>query len=88
MAADPKELVRRWGALKTHRRPYESMWDAIRETIYPQADPHANLQNPAEKRIDRYDNTGENCLDLFGSNLAGTLANEKTRWMQLETDAA
>lgn len=82
-----KDVLARWGRMKTERNVYESQWQDIRDLVRPGAADFTRSTSPGQSRTDNiYDGTARQSLEELAGGLHSYLTNPADRWFSLEVD--
>ncbi|HYF36776.1 MAG TPA: portal protein, partial [Prosthecobacter sp.] len=82
-----KDVLARWGRMKTERSTYEHNWQDIRDLVRPSASDFTRGTAPGQTRTDNiYDGTARQALEDLAGGLHSYLTNPADRWFGLEID--
>lgn len=86
MAADAKEVYKRWDALKEKRNLFDQHWQEITDYFLPNKNTITREASPGEKRmLHIYDSTGIHANKTLAAMLHGVLTNPTAYWFEFTT---
>lgn len=79
-------LLRRWSAIASERRHFETVWQEIADHLLGRRD-FVGIATPGRKRMTRiYDSTGLQAADMLAAALHSLLTNPAGRWFSLRPE--
>lgn len=87
MAANPKNITKRYKSLKSERSTWDSHWREIADVTYPRRSDFDTKRSPGEKRMTKaFDSTAIQANELLASGLVGLNINPASKWFVPDTE--